>query len=714
MAPNKNNKSKRRVEPRLDAPSGKRAQRSGTVGGVKKDAPTQRSSSQRRKKTNRAKRSKQRGFLNRAVRFLVYWCAVLGIWGGIAVASIIGFYALRMPSADNWVVPDRPPNVKILASNGALVANRGVTGGEAVSLHTMSPYLPRAVVAIEDRRFYSHFGMDPIGFTRAMVANVKAKRLVQGGSSLTQQLAKNLFLTPERTFERKVQEVVLAFWLERKYSKEQILEMYLNRVYFGSGAYGAEAASRRYFNKSVRDINLKEAATLAGLLKAPSRLSPARNPELASQRAKLVLAAMRDTGAIKESELERALTHKPVESDAFWTGSEHYVADRIMNDVKKLLGHIEEDIIVDSTLDLTLQAHAEAVIRKKIIRNRESKNVTQGAFVAINPAGGVVAMVGGHSYAGSQFDRASEARRQPGSTFKPFVYLAALEQGMTPQSTRNDAPVKIGSWRPENYGGHYYGRVDLTTSLAKSLNSVAAQLAQEVGAKGMIDVAQRLGITSKLQANASLALGTSEVTLLELTGAYVPFANGGFRALPHFIKRVTTTKGKVLYENTGSGGARVINPQAMGMMNYMMSRTLEEGTAKKAKLSFPAAGKTGTSQKSRDAWFVGYTAHYVTGVWFGNDNGAPMKKVTGGALPAEAWKDFMLPAHKGLPAASLPGHWEPVENIPQPSAPNTAPQGGDIFVGEIDENGILRPKKDLVRTSSAPKRKTIIDIILGN
>lgn len=700
MAQIKNNTNKKRVEPRLNGPS-KRPQNKTNL------------TAQRRKPLKRRKQ-KPRGFINRSLRFLFYWFTVIGIWGGIAAACIIGFYALRMPSADSWVVPDRPPNVKILANNGALVANRGITGGEAVNLHNMSPYLPRAVVAIEDRRFYSHFGMDPIGFSRAMLANIKAKRLVQGGSSLTQQLAKNLFLSPQRTVERKVQEVLLAFWLEHEYSKDQILEMYLNRVYFGSGAYGAEAASRRYFNKSVRDINLKEAATLAGLLKAPSRLSPARNPKLADQRAKLVLAAMRDTGAIKPTEMARALESKPVQSDAFWTGSEHYVADRIMSDIKALLGNIDEDIIVDSTLDMKLQAHAEAVIRKKIIQNRKTKNVTQGAFVAIDPAGGVVAMVGGHSYAGSQFDRASEAKRQPGSTFKPFVYLAALEQGMTPQSMRNDAPVKIGSWRPENYGGHYYGRVDLTTSLAKSLNSVAAQLAQEVGAKRIIKVAQRLGIQSQLQANASLALGTSEVTLLELTGAYVPFANGGYRALPHFIKRITTAKGKVLYENTGGGAARVINSEAMSMMNYMMSRTLEEGTAKKAKLSFPAAGKTGTSQKSRDAWFIGYTAHYTAGVWFGNDNGAPMKKVTGGALPAEAWKDFMLPAHKGLPAASLFGHWEPVEKIPQPSTPELAPQEGDQLIGQIGEDGVLRPPKDLVNTSSAPKRKTIMDILLGN
>lgn len=709
MVTPKKPRGRRRIEPRLGEPKS-----SAGLHVTEQDrvAPTTMRRTKANKPRKSAKRPKkaQRHWLLRLIRFIIYWCAVVGIWGGIAAACILGFYAMRMPSADTWAVPDRPPNVKILSTDGKLIANRGITGGEAMSLHTMSPYLPRAVVAIEDRRFYSHFGMDPIGFTRAMVANVQAKRFVQGGSTLTQQLAKNLFLAPDRTIERKVQEVLLSFWLEHKYSKDQILEMYLNRVYFGSGAYGAEAASRRYFKKSARDLNLREAATLAGLLKAPSRLSPARNPQLAEERSQIVLAAMLDTGVIENSEMTRALSAQTIESEAFWTGSEHYAADRIMADIKALIGDITEDVIVDSTLDMTLQAHAEAVIRKEIIQNQKAKNVSQGAFVAIDHSGGVVAMVGGYSYAASQFDRATEAKRQPGSTFKPFVYLAALERGMTPQSMRNDAPVKIGAWRPENYGGHYYGQVDLTTALAKSLNSVAAQLAQEVGAKSIVEVAQRLGIRSPLQANASLALGTSEVNLLELTSAYVPFANGGYRAPAHFIKRITTTKGQVLYEHKDSGHARVIRDDMMGMMNHMMAQTLLEGTAKKAQLSFPAAGKTGTSQKSRDAWFVGYTGHLTAGVWFGNDDGTPMDKVTGGALPAEAWKSFMLPAHKGKAEAALAGYWIPKRSEPAADA---------TLVGVIDDDGVIQPitqaQSDPLKTAGTPqKRVTIMDLLLGN
>lgn len=709
MATPKKSRVKRRIEPRLGkAPS--HAQLHATEQDRVAPNASRRSKASKSRKTAKRSKKTQRHWLSRLVRFIIYWCAVMGIWGGIAAACILGFYAMRMPSADSWAVPDRPPNVKILSTDGKLIANRGLTGGEAMNLHTMSPYLPRAVVAIEDRRYYHHFGMDPIGFTRAMVANVKAKRFVQGGSTLTQQLAKNLFLAPDRTIERKVQEVLLSFWLEHKYSKDQILEMYLNRVYFGSGAYGAEAASRRYFKKSARDLNLREAATLAGLLKAPSRLSPARNPQLAEERSQIVLAAMLDTGVIENSEMARALSAETIESEAFWTGSEHYAADRIMADIKDLIGDIKEDVIVDSTLDMTLQAHAEAVIRKEIIQNQKSKKVSQGAFVAIDHTGGVVAMVGGYSYAASQFDRATEAKRQPGSTFKPFVYLAALEQGMTPQSMRHDAPVKIGSWRPENYGGHYYGAVDLTVALAKSLNSVAAQLAQEVGAKSIVEVAQRLGIRSPLQANASLALGTSEVSLLELTGAYVPFANGGYRAPTHLIQRITTAKGEVLYEHKGGGNARVIREDAMGMMNHMMAQTLAEGTARKAQLSFPAAGKTGTSQKSRDAWFIGYTGHLTAGVWFGNDDGTPMNNVTGGALPAKAWKSFMLPAHKGKAETALAGHWIPKVAMPAPDA---------TLVGILGDDGVVQPVTEAqntpLNTAATPKKRvTIMDLLLGN
>ncbi len=589
---------------------------------------------------------------------LVYWCFVLAIWGGIAVAGVVIYYGAKMPAATTWSVPDRAPNIKIVSVDGNLIANRGTSGGEAVSLHEMSPYIPKAVVAIEDRRFYSHFGIDPIGLSRAMVTNLLGRHFSQGGSTLTQQLAKNLFLTPDRTLERKVQEVLLALWLEHKHTKDQILEMYLNRVYFGSGAYGVEAASRRYFGKSARDVTLAEAALLAGLLKAPSRLSPARDPKAAEDRSQLVLAAMRDEGMISAKELTTAMSAPATRAPSYWTGSENYVADTVMEELPDLIGDVRSDIVVDTTVDLTLQKLAEKSIRRLIDESGKKLNVRQGALVSIDDSGAVRAMVGGYDYATSQFDRASEARRQPGSAFKPFVYMAALEAGRTPDSVRNDAPIKIGNWTPDNYGGKYYGKVTLATALAKSLNSVAAQLTMEVGPGAVIEAAHRMGIQSDLQTNTAIALGTSEVTPLELTSAYVPFANGGYRPEVHFIRRITTTAGKVLYENNGGSAPRVVKADVVGMMNAMMTGTVETGTAKKAAFAWPSAGKTGTSQNSRDAWFVGYTANLTTGVWFGNDDGSPMKKVTGGALPAQAWHEFMVAAHEGVPVRPLPGTWK--------------------------------------------------------
>ncbi|CDX33538.1 Penicillin-binding protein [Mesorhizobium sp. ORS 3359] len=609
------------------------------------------------KSRGRGRDRNRRGLFGIATR-LVYWCFVLCIWGGIAAAGVVVYYGAKMPAATTWSVPDRAPNIKIVSVDGALIANRGASGGEAVGLHEMSPYIPEAVVAIEDRRFYSHFGIDPIGLSRAMVTNLIGGHFSQGGSTLTQQLAKNLFLTPDRTLERKVQEVLLALWLEHKHTKDQILEMYLNRVYFGSGAYGVEAASRRYFGKSARDVSLSEAALLAGLLKAPSKLSPARDPKAAEERAQLVLAAMRETGKISDKEYKTALSAPATRAPSYWTGSENYVADTVMDELPDLIGDVRGDIVIDTTVDLNLQKLAEQSIRRLIDESGKKLNVTQGALVSIDDSGAVRAMVGGYDYSTSQFDRASEARRQPGSAFKPFVYMAALEAGRTPDSIRNDAPIKIGKWTPDNYGGKYYGKVTLATALAKSLNSVAAQLTMEVGPDAVVEAAHRMGIQSDLQANTSIALGTSEVTPLELTSAYVPFANGGYKPDIHFIQRITTANGKVLYEGSTGSASRVIKADIVGMMNSMMTGTVEVGTAKKAAFNWPSAGKTGTSQNSRDAWFVGYTANLTTGVWFGNDDGSPMKKVTGGALPAQAWHEFMVAAHEGVPVRPLPGTWK--------------------------------------------------------
>ncbi|MEP9374338.1 transglycosylase domain-containing protein [Mesorhizobium sp. KR1-2] len=755
-------KDNRRIEPTFDGPAEREDESGLSVSEDDRVVPSSRRNREvapRRKaeKAERAERPepkarrgrgkvKQRRGLFGGLGRLIYWAFVLAIWCGIAAAGVLIYYGAQMPSSTTWSIPDRPPNVKIVSVDGKLLANRGMTGGEAVGLHEMSPYIPQAVIAIEDRRFYSHLGVDPLGLARALVGNLTRGRVSQGGSTLTQQLAKNLFLKPDRTLERKVQEVLLALWLEHKHTKDQILEMYLNRVYFGSGAYGVEAASRRYFGKSARDVTLSEAALLAGLLKAPSRLSPARDPKAAEARAQLVLAAMRDEKMITDKELTTAMSAPATRAAAYWTGSEHYVADRVMEDLPGLIGEVRGDIIVDTTIDLTLQNLAEKSIRRLIDENGKKLDVSQGALVSIDNSGAVRAMVGGYDYANSQFDRAAEARRQPGSTFKPFVYLAAMEQGRTPDSIRNDAPIKIGNWTPNNYNGKYYGRVTLATALAKSLNSVAAQLAMEVGPEAVVEAARRMGIESPLQANASIALGTSEVTPLELTAAYVPFANGGYRPEIHFIQRVTTASGEVLYENTGGNAPRVIRPEIVGMMNAMMTGTVEVGTAKKAAFNWPSAGKTGTSQNSRDAWFVGYTSNLTTGVWFGNDDGKPMKKVTGGALPAQAWHEFMVAAHEGVPVAPLPGTWKPspqdeltdpelAPSVPMAGDGIPAPQPEDQLLGEVaraidaaEPDGGFVPMPREAPTSSVGRpvpqadvggpvvrrQGSILDVILGN
>ncbi|WP_284777803.1 transglycosylase domain-containing protein [Agrobacterium sp. lyk4-40-TYG-31] len=696
-----NGKSRQRVEPsfgdfhesgddlRLDETD----RINGTKTGGKKasgfDSPKQpKRDKSKPQRPNRQTRAASGGGITGFIRSCLYWCVVLGIWGGIAVAGIVFYYGARMPSASTWSIPERPPNLKIVAVDGSVLANRGTTGGEALSLEDMSPYLPQAVMAIEDRRFYSHFGIDPLGLARAIVTNVVSGRTVQGGSTLTQQLAKNLFLSPDRTMERKIQEVLLSFWLEQKYTKDQILAMYLNRVYFGSNAYGVEAASRRYFNKSARDVNLGEAALLAGLLKAPSRLSPARDPQAAEERAQVVLQSMRDVGFITEDEIKTAMSQPPTKAKRFWSGAEHYAADMVLDEVRMLVGDVKQDLVVDTTIDLDLEKEADKALSDVLKSEGKKLGASQAALASIDGTGAIRAVVGGADYAQSQFNRASRAKRQPGSAFKPFVYIAALENGLTPNSIRNDAPVKIGKWTPENYDQKYRGEVTLATALANSLNTIAAQLVMEVGPDRVAQVAHRMGIESDLQANASIALGTSEVSLLELTSAYAPMMNGGFKATPHIVKRITDADGKVLYENKYDNPPRVLSEGVAATMNSMLTGVINEGTGKAARLKgWQAAGKSGTTQSFRDALFVGYTSTLTTGVWFGNDDGTSMKKVTGGGLPAKAWKEFMTAAHSGLtpsPLFGLGAYGAPEMGQPATESPGAPPQ----TIGDLISNAL--------------------------
>jgi penicillin-binding protein 1A len=610
----------------------------------------------RRRSGGRKARSTRRvGFFG-LIRGLVYWSFVLGIWAAIGLGGVVIYYAAQMPNAATWEVPDRPPNVRIVSVGDQLLANRGATGGEQLALTDMSPFIPQAVMAIEDRRFPHHFGVDPFGLARAMLANIMAGEVVQGGSTITQQLAKNLFLSPEQTIERKVQELLLALWLEQKFTKDQIMEMYLNRVYFGSNAYGVGAASRRYFDKPASEVTLSEAALLAGLLKAPSRLSPANDPQAADARAQVVLQAMRDAGYIDDAQATTAMTQSPTRAPSFWTGSEHYVADAVMDRLEGIVGEIEQDLVVETTVDIQLQQMAEDAISGALAENSEALNVGQGALISIDATGAIRAMVGGRDYATSQYNRAADARRQPGSAFKPFVYGAAIEMGISPLAVRNDAPVRIGNWTPENYSQDYSGPVTLAEALTRSLNTIAAQLVMEVGPENVVAFAKRLGIDSELKPNASIALGTSEVTLEDLTAAYAAFMNGGYLAEPYLISRVTTVDGEVLYERDAPPAERVLEPYVAGVMNDMLTRVVQRGTGHNAQIEgWQVAGKTGTTQSFRDALFVGYTANLATGVWFGNDDGDPMTKVTGGGLPAETWANFMSGAHQGVPVAALPG-----------------------------------------------------------
>jgi len=529
-------------------------------------------------------------------------------------------------------------------------------GGEVIPLKDLPGYVPKAFIAIEDRRFYEHFGVDPFGIARAGLANVLHRGISQGGSTITQQLAKNLFLTQERTVHRKLQEVLLALWLERKFSKTQILELYLNRVYFGSGAYGIEQASQRYFGKPAKQMSLAEAAMLAGLVRSPSRLAPTRNFAAAERRAQVVLKTMAELGFVTDANEHTALAHPPRIIAWAGNGSVNYVADWVMDAINDVLGHVDEDIVVRTTIDSGLQGSAEQSLADELMRKGAKFGVSQGALVSMTPDGAVRALIGGKNYADSQFNRAVAAKRQPGSAFKPFVYLTALESGLTPDTVREDKPIAIKNWKPENYKHEYYGPVTLTQALALSLNTVSVRLTMEVGPQAVIRTAHRLGIASPLEPNASIALGTSEVSVLELVGAYATFANGGNSVAAYVIERINDSKGKLLYAHSDQSLGRVVDAGYVAEMNAMMQQTLLIGTAKHASLpGWQAAGKTGTSQDFRDSWFIGYTAHLVTGVWMGNDDGTPTKHVTGGSLPVDVWSRYMRDAHQGVPVAALPG-----------------------------------------------------------
>ena len=570
---------------------------------------------------------------------------VLTLLVSLGVGGYLVSVARDLPDTSGLTAVEPAASITYLDHRDRLIARRGSAQGHEVNIEDLPPYLIDAVLAVEDRRFYSHPGIDVIGLSRAMLANIRAGHVVQGGSTLTQQLAKNLFLSPERTLRRKVQEMMLAFWLESRFTKDEILELYLNRVYFGGGAYGVEAASLRYFGRSASEVSLGEAALLAGLLKAPSRYSPVNDAARAAARATVVLDLMAQTGRITESErVAAAEVPIRVSRGASSPGAQYFI-DWIAPQVRELVGDGHGDLIVHTTLDVDAQRAAESALNAVLADAELASGAGEGALVSLAHDGSVRALVGGRSYVRSQFNRAILAQRQPGSAFKPFVYASAFEAGLRPDDVRTDAPVRVGDWEPQNYNDTYRGELTLREAFYRSSNSVAVQIAEETGRGHVARLARRLGLSSSMRVDRSLALGAYEVTPLELATAYTPFANGGFRAEAHGIAWIETADGEVLYTPPAPPSELVLDARTSTHMRDLMRAVVREGTGRNAAVwGLDAAGKTGTTNEFRDAWFAGYAGDLVTVVWTGNDDNSPTDHATGGGPPARIFGGFMREA----------------------------------------------------------------------
>ena len=579
-------------------------------------------------------------------RRIFYAALAVGAAGVLVLAAFLAYAALTLPVSPATAA-DLPPSAVVYATTaGQPFAVRGAYHGDPIEADDLPPYLAKAVVAIEDRRFYEHGGIDLRGIARAAFNNVSGSE-VEGGSTITQQFARIRYLSLERSLRRKVQEAIIAVWLETRLSKNEILARYLNSVYFGAGAVGADAAARRYFGKPVKELDLAQSAMLAGLIRAPSALAPSRNLKAAERRARVVLRAMLDSGAIDRTQYDAARA-EPV---ALVVAPEpepgqNYFLDAADAEVKRLVGEPPLDLTVTTTIDPRLQAAAERIVNFWLEREGEHRNVSQAALVAMAPDGAILAMMGGRDYLQSQFNRVTQAHRQPGSLFKTFVYLTALSNGYRPDSVVVDKPVKIGDWEPKNYDDHFRGEVTLRTAFANSINSVAVQLLQAVGVERVIAMAKSLGVQSKLPAEPDLALGWAEVTLLEMTRAMDAIATGNKSITPYTVRAIGARTG-ALYTRLDT----VPDPADWNRLDIMrlLEAVVTEGTGKAARLgNRRSAGKTGTTDSYRDAWFVGFTTEIVVGVWLGNDDNSPMDKVTGGELPAKIWRDFVTEAEKIL------------------------------------------------------------------
>ncbi len=565
----------------------------------------------------------------------------------IAAAAVLLHFVRDLPSTDGLWRTAAGPRITLLDAGGAPIAVHGQSQGAPVRLADLPRHAPQAVLAVEDRNFYHHIGVNPLSVGRALFVNAREGEVRQGGSTLTQQLAKNLFLSSDRTMRRKIQELLLALWLEQRFTKDEILTLYLNRVYFGAGAYGLDAASRRYFGKPASALTLAESAVLAGLLKAPSHLSPDKNPQDAGARGRLVLDTMVEAGFISAREARRAAA-APVKIGPSQFAGAPYFVDFALAEARAHTKTIDADLLVRSTLDAAVNEAADlGLIAGAALAGLDPE--IEAAVVILDGEGRIEALAGGRDYRVSQFNRAGDARRQPGSAFKPFVFLAALEAGYSPLDLVEDAPVTVGAWSPANYKNQYFGMVTLEEALARSLNGATVRVQEAAGRGAVRLAARRMGLTSPLSQGPSLALGVDAVTPVELAGAYAPLVNGGYRVIPHAVQSIATGDGETVFGRQSSFTGASASPRAIAALNTMLRAVVVRGTGRAASLAnYDAYGKTGTTQDNRDAWFVGHAGGLVCAVWLGRDDNRPMGDITGGTAPAVIWREVMeraLAAH---------------------------------------------------------------------
>lgn len=609
-----------------------------------------------------------------AQRKRVTWSTMASIAAGVVLLGVVSVWVWiywglpRVPDANALWALNRQPSIMFVDREGDIIGVRGPYYARRVSLGELPDYVPQAFLAIEDRRFYEHEGVDRMAVLRALFVNLRAGETVQGGSTISQQLARNLFLTPRQTINRKLREMVLASRIERRLTKDEILELYLNRVYLGDQAYGVDAAARRFFGKPATELTLAEAAMLAGLPKAPSRSAPTESFERATARQRIVLDAMVDAGFITAAQRDEARGEEiEVAQRPNVERTMGYAFDLAAEQARTLIGSTAPDLVIQLTIDPELQTAAADSIRRRLGNRAFGRRPLQASYMALDREGGVRALIGGTDYGTSKFNRVTQARRQPGSTFKTFVYAAALEAGLSTEDVRYDEEVVIDGWRPRNYDSGFRGAVTLRTAFAQSINTVAASVAYEIGPQRVADVARRLGVSNMPGRGEftppSISLGSIESTLWEMTTAFGAFMAEGHRLDPFIVLSVSTTSGEELYRRPPYEGPVVIEPEIVERMNSLMGAVVLRGTGTAARLpDRDTAGKTGTSSDWRDAWFIGYTADYVAGVWVGHDDDRSMGRTTGGSLPAQIWNDTMRVAHRGVEPHPLPGYQQPARS----------------------------------------------------